>query len=257
VATTSEAAVIVEFNLAQPSIQASRHERAPPIRRPWPYQHEPAAIVATPSSLDQKYASLGEIPRRVLRRVAVFVGKFTLEAACSVASCAPLQRSAVSEGTAELLASSLLESDHGDSTGVRYLLSLPTRLFALGKLVCHGEQDLVARNHAQYLRCVLEYAEVEFDRREPDRWMAHYASLLGDVRAALDWAFSPSGDASIGVDLTVAAIPLFLLSELLSAPADELQRRIGRALKSEAATSHSGRHMRLRTAARLAGMSDF
>jgi hypothetical protein len=35
-----------------------------------------------------------------------------------------------------------------------------------------------------------------------------------------------------------------------------LQRRIGRALKSEAAVAHSGRQMRLRSAARLAGMTD-
>jgi predicted ATPase len=81
--------------------------------------------------------------------------------------------------------------------------------------------------------------------------MARYTNLLGDVRAALDWAFSPSGDASIGVDLTMAGIPLWLLSS----QADELERRIGRALKSEAARAHSGRQMRLRTAARLAGLS--
>ena len=235
--TTSEAAVIVEFNLAQ-------------SRR---YKHEPAAIVALQSALDAKYASLGELPRLLLRRISVFVGKFTLEAACSVAACARLHRSEVSDGICELLASALLESSHGESTGSRYQLTLPTRLFALGKLVCHGEQDPVARNHAQYLQWVLEYAEVEFDRREPGRWMAHYAGLLADVRAALDWAFSPSGDASIGVDLTMAAIPLWVMA----APSDELQRRIGRALKSEAAMSHSGRSMRLRTAARLAGMSDF
>jgi predicted ATPase len=199
--------------------------------------------------LDGKYASLGDIPRRVLRRLAVFVGEFTLEAACSVVACASLQRSGVSAGIAALRATSLLES--GDGQG--YLLSRSTRSFALAKLVFHGEQDLVARNHARYLQCILEYAEVEFDRREPGRWMGYYSCLLGDVRAALDWAFSPSGDPSIGVDLTMAAIPLWLFC----APPEELPRRIGLALRSEAAMSHSGRRMRLRTAARLAGMSDF
>jgi predicted ATPase len=82
--------------------------------------------------------------------------------------------------------------------------------------------------------------------------MSRYTNLFGDVRAALDWAFSPSGDASIGVDITMAAIPLWILSS----QADELQRRIARALKSEAAMAHSGRQMRLRTAARLAGVTD-
>ena len=202
--------------------------------------------------LDGKYASLGEIPRRVLRRLAVFAGEFTLEAARAVVVCTGLHRSLVSAAVAALHANALLEGDPRDSAGARYLLSRPTRAFALGKLVCHGERDLVARNHALYLQCVLEYAEIEFDRSEPGPWMEHYAGLLEDVRAALEWTFSPSGDAHIGVDLTMAAIPLWLLSS----PSDELQRQIGRALKSEAAVSHPGRQMRLRTAARLACVND-
>jgi predicted ATPase len=235
--TTSEAAVIVQFN-------------------PTPGgRYKPGADARLPleRALEGKYASLGEVPRRVLGRLSMFVEEFTREAALAVAGCSSLDRSGVSTAIAALLASSLLESSCGDDAGVNYLLTLPTRRFALGKLVCHGEQDLVARKHAQYLQCVLEYAEVEFDRREPGRWMTYYDRLIGDVRAALDWAFSPSGDASIGVDLTMAAIPLWLTC---SQP-DELQRRIGRALKSGAALSHPGRQIRLRTAARLAGMSDF
>lgn len=203
--------------------------------------------------LDGKYASLGEIHRRVLRRLSVFAGEFTLEAARAVVVCTGLHRSAVSAAIAALHAKALLEADCGESAGTRYLLSHRTRAFALGKLVRHGERDLVARNHALYLQCVLEYAEIEFDRGEPGPWVERYACLLEDVRAALEWAFSPSGDPYMGVDLTMAAIPLWLLSS----QSDELPCRIGRALKSEAAMGHSGRRMRLRTAARLACVSDF
>ena len=89
------------------------------------------------------------------------------------------------------------------------------------------------------------------ERAEPTQWMADYGGLIDDVHAALDWAFSPSGDASIGVGLTIAAIPLWL-----SARSDELCSRIERALKSDAAATHSGREMRLRTAARLAGITE-
>ena len=205
------------------------------------------------TGLDGKYAALGEIPRRVLRRLSVFAGEFTLEAARAVVVCTGLHRSVVSAAIATLHAQTLLEADPGERAGERYLLSHPTRIFALGKLDRHGERDLVARNHALYLQCVLEYAEIEFDRGEPGPWMERYACLLEDVRAALEWAFSPSGDPFIGVDLTMAAIPLWLLSS----QSDELQRRIGRALKSGAAMGHSGRQMRLRTAARLACVSDF
>ena len=205
------------------------------------------------TGLDGKYAALGEIPRRVLRRLSVFAGEFTLEAARAVVVSTGLHRSVVSAAIATLHAQALLEADPCARARERYLLSHPTRAFALGKLVRHGEQDIVARNHALYLQCVLEYAEIEFDRGEPGPWMERYAWLLEDVRAALEWAFSPSGDPFIGVDLTMAAIPLWLLSS----QSDELQRRIGCALKSGAAVGHSGRQMRLRTAARLACVSDF
>src|ERR1700731_1193436 len=36
-----------------------------------------------------------------------------------------------------------------------------------------------------------------------------------DLRAALDWAFSPHGDTSIGVALTVASVPLWLQLSLM------------------------------------------
>jgi predicted ATPase len=236
VPTTNEAHIIVPLELAQP-------------RR---YEREPNVAGALASAQEDRYAALDEIAQRVLRRLSVFEGDFTLEAACDVVSCGATERLDVPAGIAALWSCSFLQLADGEYSRVRYFLSRATRAFASGKLIRHGERDLVARNHARYLQCMLEYAEVEFDRREPGRWMACYTNLLGEVRAALDWAFSPAGDASLGVDLTMAGIPLWLLSS----QADELQRRIGRALKSEAAVAHSGRQMRLRSAARLAGMTD-
>jgi predicted ATPase len=235
VSTTNEATVIVPFDL-------QFRQR----------KHAPAVVGALASAQEERYAALGEIAQRVLRGLSVFVGGFTLEAACEVVSCGSVERSDIPAAIAALWSCSFLKLADGECSRVRYFLSRATRAFAFGKLVCHGELDLVARNHARHFQCLLEYAEVEFDRREPGRWMSRYTNLFGDVRAALDWAFSPSGDASIGVDLTMAAIPLWLLSS----QADELQRRIARALKSEAAMAHSGRQVRLRTAARLAGVTD-
>jgi predicted ATPase len=236
VSTTNEAQVIVPLNLAQ----SRRHT------------HEPDVGAALASGQEDRYTALSDTAQCVLRRLSIFVGDFTPEAACGVVSGAGIERSDVPAAIAALWSCSFLQLADGQYSRVRYFMSRSMRSFAFGKLVRHGELDLVARNHARYLQCVLEYAEVEFDRREPGRWLAHYTDLLGDVRAALDWAFSPSGDASMGVDLTMAGVPLWLLSS----QADELHRRIARALKSEAALAHSGRQMRLRTAARLAGITD-
>jgi predicted ATPase len=235
VSAPSEAAVIIQFDLRK-----STH-----------HGNESGGAGRPRTILDRKYALLGELPRAVLRRLAVFAGEFTLGAASAVIACSNLHRSEVAPGLAALQAGSLLNIK-GEGAFVRYALSHQTRAFALGKLVCNAEIDSVARNHAEYLQGIFEYAEVELERGEPGQWMAHYGRLIEDVRAALDWAFSPSGDAAIGVGLTMAAIPLWLLSSR----SDELCCRIERALKSEAAT-RSGCEMRLRTAGRLAGMSNF
>jgi predicted ATPase len=218
---TSQASVVFQFDL----LKSARDKRK-------------AGGLGSPRTfLDRKYASLGEIPRTVLRRLAVFAGEFTLEAASAVVVCGSIHRTDV--------------APEGNGAFAHYTLSRQTRAFALGKLVRYRELDLASRRHAEYLQCVFEYAEVEMERGEPTQWMVDYGGLIDDVHAALDWAFSPSGDASIGVGLTMAAIPLWL-----SARSDELCGRIKRALKSEAAATHSGREMRLRTAARLAGITD-
>jgi predicted ATPase len=234
VSATSEAAVVIQFDLHKSARQ----------------KHDPGAAGRSRTVLDRKYALLGEAPRAVLRRLAVFAGEFTLEAASAVIACSRLHRSYVGPGLLALQANSLL-AIKGEGAVVRYVLSQQTRAFALGKLACNAELDSVARNHAEYLQCVFEYAEIELEQGDPSQWMAHYGRLIEDVRAALDWAFSPSGDAAIGVGLTMAAIPLWLLSSR----SDELCCRIERALKSEAAT-RSGCEMRLRIAGRLAGMSN-
>ena len=57
-------------------------------------------------------------------------------------------------------------------------------------------------------------------------WLDDYGWCIDNLRAALDWAFSPGGDALIGVALTVAAVPLWMHLSLL----DECRGRAEQAL---------------------------
>jgi hypothetical protein len=69
-------------------------------------------------------------------------------------------------------------------------------------------------------------AEEEWETRSTLEWRDIYAPQIDDVRAALDWAFSPEGDAMIGVELTTAAVLLFCELWLL----EECRVRAERAL---------------------------
>jgi predicted ATPase len=216
-----------------------------------PYEREPCGVSALRTAIERMYASLAEDSRVVLRRLAVFAGEFTLEAASATAVGEKVSKLQVRVNLAQLQASALLES-RGEMPAVRYRLPEMTRSHALKWLAASGEADLTARRHAEYFQHIFEDAEVQLDRQVATEWIAEFGRHIEEVRAALDWAFSPAGDALIGVELTVAAIPLWVLS---SRP-DELCRRIERALESEAAATHSAREMQLRAAARLAGMPD-
>src|SRR5262249_27425740 len=79
-----------------------------------------------------------------------------------------------------------------------------------------------------------------------------YARHIDNVRAALDWAFSPSGDGSIGVALTTSALPLWLHQSLLL----ECRGRVERALAylAERPGADRRREMQLRTALLVALM---
>jgi ABC-type glycerol-3-phosphate transport system substrate-binding protein len=50
--------------------------------------------------------------------------------------------------------------------------------------------------------------------------------LIDNLRAALDWAFSPDGDASIGVALTAATVPVWMNLSLM----EEFRGRVEQAL---------------------------
>ncbi len=87
-----------------------------------------------------------------------------------------------------------------------------------------------------------------FERRPSDEQAADYR-LIDNLRKALDWAFSPDGDASIGVALTTAAVPLWMHLSLL----DECRRRVEQALAALAVAADRDPRREMKLQAALAG----
>jgi predicted ATPase/DNA-binding winged helix-turn-helix (wHTH) protein len=179
------------------------------------------------ATLDWSYELLSEAERALLRRLAIFTGGFGLEAANAVGATTEGGAPDVVDSLANLVAKSIVTRDVG-SVPVRYRLLDTIRAYALEKLSESGEFGIAARRHAEYFRDLLERAEPEQAMRPTAELIAAYRQGINDVRAALDWAFSPGGDATIGVALTIASEPLWFGLSLM----DEWRRRVEFALAS-------------------------
>jgi predicted ATPase/DNA-binding winged helix-turn-helix (wHTH) protein len=165
------------------------------------------------ATLDWSHGLLSETERLVLRRLAIFVGDFSLGAAVTVVAH-DLDAAQATEALARLVEKSLVSLDV--SVTARYRLLDTTRAYALEKLAGSGEQKTVARCHAEYLSSALERFEATAWKRLPADDMDFFVSRLGDVRAALDWSFGADGDGGIGVRLAAAAVPFFFQRSLSS-----------------------------------------
>jgi predicted ATPase len=105
-------------------------------------------------------------------------------------------------------------------------LASATRAYAKEKLDASGERDRIARRRAAYYRNLSERAEGEATVRPTADCLADYAREIDNLRDALDWAFSPGGDRSIGVALTAAAVPLWTHLSLIEECRDRVERAV-------------------------------
>lgn len=164
------------------------------------------------AALDWSYELLPEAEQRLLRYLTIFAGDFSLDAAIAVAGAG--SPAGVVDNLANLVAKSLVIADLGEEV-VQYRLLSTTRLYALEKLRSAREHHEAARRHAEHYLAFFAPAEAESESRPQTEWLAVYGRHLDNVRAALDWAFSPDGDPQIGILLTVAAVPLWVQLSLL------------------------------------------
>jgi predicted ATPase/DNA-binding winged helix-turn-helix (wHTH) protein len=174
--------------------------------------------------LDWSYNLLSQHEKAVLGRLSVFVGDFTLDAACFVAADVEIDPASSTRAITSLLAKSLISKT--ESRGSTYYRLLETtRTFAAAKLADRGEANRVGRRHAKFFSEFLQHDQL-VQSRFGEHDLSGYAGYIGNVRAALQWAFSDDGDVTLGVELAAWAAPLFVGLSLL----EECTRSCERAL---------------------------
>lgn len=174
----------------------------------------PARQRTLQAMLDWSYGLLSEQERLVLRRLAVFVGHFTLDAALEVVASTPLDRTTVFGAIDSLVAKSMVAT-RPIGAMVRYRLLDTTRAYALDIGMDAAEAADLAVRHTTYYRRWLEQSGTEWATLTTGTERAPYFAGLNNVRAALEWCFDEGGNAAVGVGLAAAAAPVFLAMSLL------------------------------------------
>jgi predicted ATPase/DNA-binding winged helix-turn-helix (wHTH) protein len=194
------------------------------------------------ATLDWSYEILPRVEQIALRRLAVFAGAFETRSASAVIADDEVHAADVLDVLTNLAAKSLLLA-HVAGEQIFYRLFDTSRAYALEKLEDSHESAEIKRRHA---RLCCSWGEDHLDW-EPLEWTAGSGQRIDDVRAALDWCFSPDGDLSLGVKLAATSAPTWFQSSFLG----EYRRRLERALQALKTTPTSDAALELQLNAAL------
>jgi len=147
----------------------------------------------------------------IFRRLAVFSGGFSLEAADYVGS-EPMVGSRANDnshsshffdGLATLIDASLLQTELRSDGAARYRMLETIREFALERLETNGEVASIRRAHAIYFLTLAERYELTDLLPEGNRILDLLEAERSNLRAALDW-LQETGESGLLMRLAVA-----------------------------------------------------
>jgi non-specific serine/threonine protein kinase len=191
--------------LAPPELLERLGRRLPLLRwgaRDVPPRHQTlrAAIAWSFDSLD--------VPLQVLfRRLAVFVGGWTLEAAEAVGRPSEDGLNLL-EAVNTLVEKSLAQPDTETAGGARFQYLETIREFGVEQLTTSGDLDLAYQHHAEYFVALAERAEPEVTGPEQGTWISRLEQEHDNVRAALTWA-AERGRTDLELRLATALAPFW------------------------------------------------
>ena len=137
------------------------------------------------AAMDWSHDLLAEDEQRLLRRLSVFSGGWTLEAAIEVAGEGDMVT--VIDGLGSLVAKSLVVADD-TAAGMRYRMLETVRLYAQDRAVAAGEAAMLRDRHCEWLLRHVDAVRAACG----DRWISGMARAteieLENLRTALDWS---------------------------------------------------------------------
>jgi predicted ATPase/DNA-binding XRE family transcriptional regulator len=174
----------VRIKLLTPQALLQRLERRLPLLTGGP-RDLPERQQTMRATISWGYDLLSPREQVLFRRLGVFLGGWTLEAAEAVAS--EEGSPDIVEGLASLVDASLVQVSRGRDGNPRYQMLETVREFALDELEASGEAEVVGRKHATYFLALVEADKHVASDASQRRRDAQMAIEVGNIRVALAW----------------------------------------------------------------------
>jgi predicted ATPase/DNA-binding SARP family transcriptional activator/DNA-binding CsgD family transcriptional regulator len=144
------------------------------------------------ATLEWSHELLSELEQVLFRRLSVFAGGWTLEAAEEVCSGEEIEEGEVLDVLSELVERSLVVTEAGHEEVPRFRMLEPIRQYGRELLEESGESEAVQSRHTEYYLRLAEQADAkeaqpEFRRARPLAWLRQMEAEHANLRAALSW----------------------------------------------------------------------
>jgi predicted ATPase/DNA-binding CsgD family transcriptional regulator len=147
----------------------------------------PARLRTMRDAIAWSYDLLATDEQTLFRRLAIFAGGFTLEAAEAIVGEMESQAISVLDGIASLVGKSLVQSVEGDGEP-RYQMLETIREFGRERLVASGEVEEFGRRHACYFADFAERLGFAVNGPTQRAVLARFDADDANLQAAMGWA---------------------------------------------------------------------
>ncbi len=164
----------------------------------------PARQQTLRSTIDWSYNLLTVNEQLLFRRLGVFVGGWSLEAAEAACNDTGDLHLDILDGLQSLLDKHLVRQSSIADGESRFEMLETIREYALDQLQANGEIEALQQAHAAYYLILAEEAEPALYEGDVDRWIGRLEADHDNLRAVLTWSGSAHSDAIAEIGLRLA-----------------------------------------------------
>jgi predicted ATPase/DNA-binding winged helix-turn-helix (wHTH) protein len=167
------------------------------------------------NTIDWSHGLLNETERKLFRRLSVFAGGCTLEAAEAVCNTTRDLGIDLFEGLSSLVGQNLVQRVDRTEAEPRFVMLETIREYAFERLTESGELAATRRAHVAYCLVLAEEGNPELSAADRTRWLTQCDAEIDNLRFALDWLFQ-TNDVDWGLRLCVALFRFWDMREHLT-----------------------------------------